>query len=112
MHPLVRYARVEFTYIFQMTQAAPYLGMSNTHRFRVYRQEPNARVPLRFFFGLYESAGGRKGHRDAYTVSRLQDASHLSFPPIPGGLEAMINGREEVKHFFHPQEKANPHVDI
>ena len=24
----------------------------------------------------------------------------------------MINGREEVKHFFHPQEKANPHVDI
>ncbi|CAE7638853.1 DED1 [Symbiodinium sp. KB8] len=61
MHPLVRYARVEFTYIFQMTQAAP------------------------FFFGLYESAGGRKGHRDAYT--------------------AMINGREEVKHFFHPQEK-------
>ncbi|CAE7402304.1 DDX17 [Symbiodinium sp. CCMP2592] len=61
MHPLIRYAKVEFTYIFQMTQAAP------------------------FFFGLYESANGRKGHQDAYT--------------------AMINGKEEVKHFFHPQEK-------
>ncbi|CAE7246482.1 DDX5, partial [Symbiodinium pilosum] len=61
LHPLVRHATVEFTYVFQMTQAAP------------------------FFFGLYDSASGRRNQDKAYT--------------------AVVNQHEHVKHFFAPDEK-------